>query len=76
MLQTHNTNSLTIVLHISRKNVQHAIIAAKKVILHVIVTLKRKTIILLDLHSPSINQNLHCITNIRLYSDHKVLVAH
>ena len=76
MLQTHNTNSLTIVLHISRKNVQDAIIAVKKVILHVIVTLKCKTIIFLDLYSPSINYNHHCIASIRPQGYHKVLVAH
>ena len=65
MQQMHNTDSLTTILHISRTNVQHAIFAVRKVILHVIVTLKRKTIIFQDLHSPSINYNHHCITSIR-----------
>ena len=61
MLQIHNADSLTTILYISRTNVQHAIFVVRKVILHVIVTLKRKTIILQDLHSPSINHNHHCL---------------
>ena len=56
MQQTHNADNLTIVLHINRTNVQHAIITVKKVISHVIVPLKHKTISLQDLHSPSINE--------------------
>ena len=60
-LQMHNANSLTTILHISRTNVQHAIIAVKKVISHMIVTLKCKTINFLDLHSPSINHDHHHI---------------
>ena len=75
-LQMHNIDSLTNILHISRTTVQHAIIAVKKVISQVIVILKRKTIIFLDLYSPSINHNHHCITSIRPQGDHKVLVAH
>ena len=31
MLQTYNANNLTTILHISRTNVQHAIIMVKKV---------------------------------------------
>ena len=76
MLQMHNADSLTTILHISRTNVQHAIFAARKGISHVIVTLKRRTIIFQDLHSPSINHNHHCITSIRPQGDHQVLVAH
>ena len=76
MLKMHNADSLTTVLHISRKNVQHAIFAAKKDISHMIVTLKHRTIILLDLHSPSINHNHHCITTIRPQGEHQVFVAH
>ena len=76
MLQMHNANSLTTVLYIIRINVQYAILIAKKDILHVIVTLKRKTIVLQDLYTPSINHDHHCITSIRPQSDHKVLMAH
>ena len=65
MQQMHNADNLTTILYISRTNVQHAIIAVKIVILHMIVTLKRKIISLQDLHSPSINHNHHCITTIR-----------
>ena len=57
-------------------NAQHAIIAVKKVILHANVVLKRKIIILQDLHSPSINHNHHYITNIRRQGNQKVLMAH
>ena len=61
MQQTHNVDSLTTVPHINKTNVQPVIIVVKKVISHVIVTLKCKTINLQDLHSSSINHNHHCI---------------
>ena len=73
MQQMHNADSLTTVLYI---NIQHAIIAVKKVILHVIVTLKCKTISLQDFYSLSINHNYHRITSIRRQGDQQVLVAH
>ena len=76
MQQMHNTDSMTTVLHISKTNVQHAIIVVKKVISRVIVALKRKTMSLKDLHSPSINRNHHYITSIRRQGDHQVLLAH
>ena len=65
MLQTHNANSLTTVPHVSITNVQYIIFAVKKVILHVIVALKHKTISLQDLYSPSINYNHHFSTIIK-----------
>ena len=73
-----NANSLITIRHIGRANVQPAIIAVKKVISHMIVTLKYKTISLQDHHSPSTNHNYHRITsiNIRPQGNHKVLVAH
>ena len=45
MQQMHNADSLTTVCQINRTNVQHAIIAVKKIISHVIVILKHKIII-------------------------------
>ena len=72
----HNADSLTTVPYINRTNIQHAIFAVKKFISHVIVTLKRKTIIFQYLHSPSINHNHHFITSIRPQGDHQVLVAY
>ena len=72
----HNANSLTTICHISRTNIPHVIFVVKKVILHVIVTLKHKTIIFQDLHSPIINSDHHCITSIRPQGDYQVLVAH
>ena len=65
MQQINTADSLTTVLYISRINIQHAIIAVKKVILHMIIALRCKIIILLDYHSPSINHNYHHITSIR-----------
>ena len=76
MLQIYNVGSLTIILHINRTNAPYAIIAVKKVILHVIIVLKHKVIILQDLCSPNINHEHHCITYIRHQDDHQVLMSH
>ena len=76
MLQMHNIDSLTTILHISRTNIQNAIFMVKKVILHMIIILKCKTISLLDLYNPNIRHNYHCITSIRRQGDYQVLVAH
>ena len=72
----HNVNSPTTVPHISRTNVQHVITAVKKVILHVIVILKCKTINFQDLNNISISHDYDYITSIRPQDDHKVLMAH
>ena len=64
MLQMHNAKSLTTVCHITKTNVQRAIIVAKKVILHAIVILKHKIINLQDLCSPNISHNHHQIISI------------
>ena len=50
--------------------------AVTKVISQVIVTLKCRTNNFQDLYGPSINQNHHYITSIRLQGEHQVLVAH
>ena len=76
MQQMHNSDSLITVPHINKTNIQYAIIAVKKVILHMIVTLKCKIISLQDLHSLSINYNHHCVTSIRYQGVYQVLVAH
>ena len=72
----HNADGLTTIPHINRINVQYTIFAVRKVISHVIVTLKCKTIIFQDLHSPSINHDHHHVTSIRPQGDCQVLMAH
>ena len=76
MQQMRNADSLTTIIYISKKNVQHTIFVARKGISHVIIALKHRTIILQDLHSPSINRDHHYVTSIRPQADHQVLVAH
>ena len=76
MLQMHNADSPTIVYSISKKNVQHAIIVVKKVILHMSVILMRKIILLQDLRSPNTTHDQHCVTNTRRQDDHQVLMAY
>ena len=76
MLQMHNADILTIILDISRTNIQHAIFAARKGISQVIITLQRRKIILQNLHSLSINRKHQCITSIRPLGNHQILLAH
>ena len=66
MLQMYNENSLTNVCHITKINVQHAIIVVKKVILHAIMILKHRIINFTDICSPNTSYDHHHIINIML----------